>query len=70
MLNVEKKSKKKKKIKQISKPKIKTKNLNKKTQKQHISNALSHHCIDAWVTRPERPKGVKDVIKQARRAAA
>ena len=22
----------------------------------------------AWVTRPERPKGVKDVIKQARRA--
>ena len=24
----------------------------------------------AWVTQPERPKGVKDVIKQARRAAA
>ena len=24
----------------------------------------------SWVTRPERPKGVKDVIKQARRAAA
>ena len=23
----------------------------------------------AWVTRPERPKGVKDIIKQARRAA-
>ena len=22
----------------------------------------------AWVTRPERPKGVKDVIKQAQRA--
>ena len=33
------------------------------------SNKLLH-CIDAWVTRPERPKGVKDVIKQARRAAA
>ena len=31
---------------------------------------LSHHCTVAWVTRPERPKGVKDVIKQARRAAA
>ena len=23
------------------------------------------NCIGAWVTRPERPKGVKDVIKQA-----
>ena len=30
---------------------------------------LSHHCTVAWVTRPERPNGVKDVIKQARRAA-
>ena len=29
---------------------------------------LSYHCNVAWVTRPERPKGVKDVIKQARRA--
>merc|ERR550532_503239 len=26
------------------------------------------NCTVAWVTRPERPKGVKDVIKQARRA--
>ena len=34
-----------------------------------FSNELSHHCTVAWVTRPERPKGVKDVIKQARRAA-
>ena len=25
-------------------------------------------CIVAWVTRPERPKGVKDEVKQARRA--
>ena len=33
-----------------------------------FSNSLSHHCIVAWVTRPERLKGVKDVIKQARRA--
>ena len=33
-----------------------------------FSNALSHHCTVAWVTRPERSKGVKDVIKQARRA--
>ena len=24
-------------------------------------------CNGAWVTRPERPKGVKDVIKQDRR---
>ena len=29
-----------------------------------FSNALSHHCTVAWVTRPERPKGVKNVIKQ------
>ena len=32
-----------------------------------FSNALSHHWTLAWVT--HRPKGVKDVIKQARRAA-
>ena len=24
--------------------------------------------MEAWVTRPERPKGVKDEVKQARRA--
>ena len=30
-----------------------------------FSNALSHHCTVAWVTRPERPKGVKEGIKQA-----
>ena len=40
----------------------------KKSKKNKFSNALSHHCTDAWVTRPERPKGVKDVIKQAGRA--
>ena len=34
-----------------------------------FSNALSHHCTVAWVTRPERPKGEQDVIKQARRAS-
>ena len=28
-------------------------------------NTLYHHCTVAWVTRPERPKGVKEVIKQA-----
>ena len=42
----------------------------KNSKKKKFSNALSHHCTDAWVTRPERPKGVKDIIKQARRAAA
>ena len=47
----------------------KKKNSQKKTTKKtKFSNALCHHCTDAWVTRPERPKGVKDVIKQARRA--
>ena len=34
-----------------------------------FSYALFHHCTVAWVTRPEGRKGVKDVIKQARRAA-
>ena len=34
------------------------------------ANALSNHCIVAWVTRPERPKGAKDEVKQARRAAS
>ena len=32
-------------------------------------NALSNHSTVAWVTRPEHPKGVKDVVKQARRPA-
>ena len=40
------------------------------SKKNTISNALFHHCTDAWVTRPERPKGAKDEVKQARRAAA
>ena len=30
---------------------------------------LSNHCTVGWVTQPELPKGVKDVIKQAQRAA-
>ena len=35
-----------------------------------LSNVHIVHCTVAWVTRPERPKGVKDAIKQvgARRA--
>ena len=44
------------------------KNEEKNEEKNYFSNALSHRCTDAWVTRPQRPKGVKDVIKQARRA--
>ena len=28
-----------------------------------MANALSNHCTVARVTRPERPKGVKDVVK-------
>ena len=39
-------------------------------RRRRTTMTLSHHCTVAWVTRPERPKGVKDVIKQARRAAA
>ena len=59
----------KKKWKKIEKTEKNLKKIKKNSQKK-FSNALSHHCTDAWVTRPERPKGVKDVIKQARRAAA
>ena len=33
-------------------------------------SSSSNEILVAWVTRPERPKAVKDVIKQARRAAA
>ena len=33
-------------------------------------NALSNHCTVAWVTRPERLKGMKDEVKQARRASS
>ena len=32
------------------------------------ANALSNHCTVAWVTRPDRPKGVKDEVKWTRRA--
>ena len=35
----------------------------------YFSNALSNHCTVVWVTRPERPNGVKDEVKQARRTA-
>ena len=40
----------------------------KNLKKNNFSNALSHHCTVAWVTRPERPKGVKVKVKQAQRA--
>ena len=33
-----------------------------------FSNVPSNHCILAWFTWPERPKGVKDEVKQAQRA--
>ena len=33
-----------------------------------ISLRLFLDCTVAWITRPERPKGVKDEVKQARRA--
>ena len=35
-----------------------------------MANALSNDRIVTWVTRPERPKGAKDKVKQARRANA
>ena len=43
------------------------KNSQKKTKKKQILQCTIPSCTDAWVTRPERPKGVKDVIKQAPR---
>ena len=35
-----------------------------------IINNQNHGYMHAWVTRPERPKGAKDEVKQARRAAS
>ena len=46
----------------------KEKNEKKMKKNKKFSNALSHHCTDEWITRPERPKGVNDVVKQAQRA--
>ena len=47
----------------------------KKKKKKHFAgidypqaDTLSNHHTVAWVTRPERPKGAKDEVKQARRA--
>ena len=34
------------------------------------ANALSYDRTVAWVTRPERPKGAMDEVKQAQRAAS
>ena len=37
-----------------------------------MDTCIMDTCImdtSAWVTRPERPKGVKDEVKEARRAA-
>ena len=39
----------------------------KTTRKILNIKVLSHYCTVAWVTRPERPKGMKDIIKQARK---
>ena len=39
--------------------KFSTKIIKENLKKTTISNALSHLCTDAWVTRPERPKAVK-----------
>ena len=33
-----------------------------------IKHNEKHWCTVAWVTRPERPKGAKDKVKQAQRA--
>ena len=64
--NEEKKWKNLKKIKKKNEKK-REKNLKKKWKKNSKKKQILQ-CTDAWVTRPERPKGVKDVIKQARRA--
>ena len=47
---------------------MRTRRRRRKTTRRRTMT-LSHHCTVAWVTWPERPKGVKDVIKQAPRAA-
>jgi len=68
----------KKSLKKKSRKKTKKKHIKKQTKKSQKTTKEStknltkkkQNCTDAWVTRPERLKGVKDVIKQARRAAA
>ena len=53
------------------KKKWKNENNEKKEKKMKKKNSKKKQilqCTDAWVTRPERPKGVKDVIKQTWRA--
>ena len=37
--------------------------------RKNMPTTLSNVCIVTWVTRPERPKGAKDEVKEARRAA-
>ena len=44
-----------------------TRRRRRRTTRRRRTMTLSHHCTVAWVTRPERPKGVKDVFKQAPR---
>ena len=67
MKKTEKKEKKKKKMK-----KMKTKNEEKKMKKKLSVSpcyGVSLWWMEAWVTRPERPKGVKDEVKQAQKPA-
>ena len=33
--------------------------------RKNMSMTLSNDCIVTWVTRPERPKGAKDEVKEA-----
>ena len=43
-------------------------NMNVHEDDNHEDGVSEIWRIVAWVTRPERPKGVKDEVKQARRA--
>ena len=44
-----------------------TRRRRRRTTRRTRTMTLSHHCTVALVTRPECPKGVKDVIKQAQK---
>ena len=52
--------------------KWKKEKIKKKNEKNKKNEVLARVMVwmEAWVTRPECPKGVKDEVKQPRRAAS
>ena len=68
--NMKKMKKNEKKMKKKNEKNRKKLKMKKKMKNWSVSPCygVSLWWMEAWVTRPERPKGVKDEVKQARRA--